>query len=188
MQPAVSVLERVDIDKAECENRRRHDRIELLRGLPVESDHALYESGQMFRSGADMAWYGHARFAVPFADETALVPQTETDEPGIADHDALQAQQFVEIDRLPAGLADGAAPPLDAVLRRMFTLDGETGPGVFQQQEGRRARQEVARDCCNGILRARAQVHGDEALQRLGAEHQRTEFRRTGQVVLYPVP
>lgn len=62
-----------------------------------------------------MARYRHARFAVPFADETALVMQTETDEPGITDHDALQAQQFVKIDRLPASLADGAVPPLDTL-------------------------------------------------------------------------
>ena len=36
------------MDKAECENRCRHDWIDLLRGLLLESDHALYESGQMF--------------------------------------------------------------------------------------------------------------------------------------------
>ena len=52
-------------------------------------------------------------------------------------------------------LADGAAPPLDAVLGRMLALDGEAGPGVFQQQEGRRARQQVARDRRDDILRAR---------------------------------
>lgn len=73
-----------------------------------------------------MVRYRHARFAVPFADETALAMQTETDEPGITDHDALQAQQFVKIDRLPASLADGAAPPLDTI-DQIFIRDGMNG-------------------------------------------------------------
>ena len=61
----------------------------------------------------------HARVAVMLADKAALLAQTELHEAGIADDDLLQAQQLVEIDGSRAGLADGAAPALDTVLRRV---------------------------------------------------------------------
>ena len=110
------------------------------------------------------------------------------DEAGVTDHDALQTQRFVKIDRLPPGLADGTAPSLDAVLRRMLTLDGETRLQVLEQQESGGARQQIARHGGNGFLRARPQVHGDKALQRFRAEHQRTKCWRAGQIVSDAVP
>ena len=73
----------------------------------------------------------HACLAIVLADEAAL----GTQEPEIADHDALQTHEFVEIDGPPAGLGDGAAPPLNAVLPRTLALDGEAGPGFLQQEE-----------------------------------------------------
>ena len=187
VQPAVAVLEGMNIDKAEGENRRGHHGIELRRSLSVECDHAFDEPGQVLWASADVVGDRHARLAIPFADETALAAQSETDETGIADHDALQAQQFVEIDRLPARLADGPAPPLNAVLGWMLAFDGEAGPGILQQQKGRRSRQQVLGDRVDGLLRARLEFHRREAVQRPGAEHERTELRRTGQVVLDPV-
>ena len=54
-------------------------------------------------------------------------PQSEIDEAVIADDDLLQAQELVEVDWLASGLADGAAPALHAVLRRVFALDDVAG-------------------------------------------------------------
>ena len=86
VQPAVTVLKGVGIDKAEGENRRGHHRIELC------CNHAFDEPGQVLRASADMVGDRHARLAIPFSSETALAAQSKTDETGIADHDALQAQ------------------------------------------------------------------------------------------------
>ena len=111
VQPTAAALERMDIDEAEGEDRGGNNRVELLRGLFVEGDHAVYELGQIIRPRAEMVRDRHSCLTVAFPDKTAFRPQTEIDEAGIADHDALQAQQFVKIDWLPAGLADCAAPP-----------------------------------------------------------------------------
>jgi hypothetical protein len=48
----------------------------------------------------------------------------------------LQAKQFAEIDRLASGFAEGAAPALDTLSRRMFTFNFKARAGVFQQQNG----------------------------------------------------
>ena len=77
----------------------------------------------------------HACLAIVLAHKTALGPEAGAQEPKIADHDALQTQQLVEIDGLPTGLCDGAAPSLNAVLPRTLAFDGEAGSGVIQQEE-----------------------------------------------------
>ena len=82
------------------------------------------------------------------------------------------------IDRLLPGLANSAGPSLDAVLRRMLALNGKTRFRILEKQEGGRAREQITRHGGNGLLRARLQVCGDEALQRFGAEDQRTKGRR----------
>ena len=57
VEPAVAVLERVDIQKAEGKSRRCHHGIELMGSLPIEHDHAFDESGQVLRPRASMV--GH---------------------------------------------------------------------------------------------------------------------------------
>jgi hypothetical protein len=51
--------------------------------------------------------------------------QAQTHIARVADHDALQAKQFVEVDRPAPRLADGPAPTLNTILRRMLALDGK---------------------------------------------------------------
>ena len=67
----------------------------------------------------------HARVAIMLTDEAAFVAQAEMHEARVANDDALQPQQFVEVDRTAAGFADGPAPALDAVMRRILVLNGE---------------------------------------------------------------
>ena len=68
------------------------------------------------------------------ANKTTLLTQPQMHEARVTDDDALQPQQFVEIDGAAAGFADNPAPV------RMFVLDREAGLGILQQQEGGRAR------------------------------------------------
>jgi hypothetical protein len=67
----------------------------------------------------------HAGFAVMLADEAAIPAKARFRKARIADDDLLQAQQLVAVEELAAGLANGAAASLDAVLRRSLALDGE---------------------------------------------------------------
>ena len=90
VQPAVPVLERMDIGKAEGQHRCGYNRIELLGGFPVESNHALHQPHQIIRPRADVVGDWHTRVAVMFTDKASLCPHTQMDEAGITDHDALQ--------------------------------------------------------------------------------------------------
>ena len=126
VQPAVPVVKRMDIDKAEGENRCGDYRIELPSGYSVESGQSLYKLHQIIRSSADMVGDWCARLAVVLTDKAAFGPQTQTNKSVVSDHDALQMKEFVAIDRLPPGLADSAGPSLDAILGRMLALNCET--------------------------------------------------------------
>ena len=117
------------------------------------------------------------------ADEPAILPQAKFDEARVTDDDTLQAQKLIQIDRTTSGLADGAAPALDAILRRALSLDRVTGLGVFQRQESCCAGEQVARHFSDRSLRPMWQVHRTEFLQCFGAKDQRTELGRAGQVI-----
>ena len=93
-------------------------------------------------SGADMFGQRHTGFAVMFADEAALMTQAQTHIARVANDDALQAKQFVEVDGLAPRLADGPAPALNAILRRMLAFDGEArfgNPSAAGMQQSARA-------------------------------------------------
>ena len=183
VQAAVAVLERMNIDKAEGQRGGRHNRVDFERRATVERRHAGDQRRQIFRPGADMVRQRHAGVAIMLADKPALLPQTQFDEARIADDDALQTQKLVQIDRTVSRLADGAAPALDAVLRRALSLNGVAGPGIFQEQESSGAGEQVARHLGHDGLRAPRQIHRGKRLQRFGAKDQRTERRRAGQVI-----
>ena len=180
---AVAVLERVNEDEAEGQDRGGNDRIEL-RGL-VRSK-AIIPSIRDGRSSARaLIWSGIGVRAVPvmLADKAAFRAQAQIDKAVVADDDLLQAQELVEIDRLAAGLADGAAPALHAVLRRVLAFDDVARAGILQQQERGGAREQIGRHIGGHFLGAVGEIERDELLERRRAEHERAEFRRAGQVV-----
>ena len=74
----------------------------------------------------------HTGFTVMLADETAFMTQAQTHIARVANNDALQAKQFVEVDRPASGFADGPAPALNAILRRMLALDGKARFRILQ--------------------------------------------------------
>ena len=125
----------------------------------------------------------HARVAIVLTDKAAFVAQSQPHEAGVADDDALQPQQFVEIDRTASGFADGAPPALDAVVRRILVLNGEAGFGVLEEKESRRAREQVGRHIGDGCARARLQVARGQAPQRVRPCDHGTEGGRSRQVV-----
>lgn len=57
------------------------------------------------------------------APESPLVAQAQQHKAIVADDDALQAQHFVEVERLAPGFANGSTPALNALLRRMLAFD-----------------------------------------------------------------
>jgi hypothetical protein len=44
VEPAVSILERMDVDEAECENGSGNNRIEIPRGATIKSRQAVDQS------------------------------------------------------------------------------------------------------------------------------------------------
>ena len=177
----------MDVDEAERQHRGGQHRVELARCLPVEGDHTVDELLQIFRPGTHVAGERLLRLPVPFTDKAALVAQAERYETIVADHDALQAAQFCDVQRLFARLADSVAPALDAGLRRPFAFNREARAGIVEQQERGGPRQEIAGHRRRGVLCSRLQVEGDEAVQPFGTGHQWAEFRRAGEVVLDPM-
>jgi hypothetical protein len=117
---AAQFVRRRVVNEAEGKRGCREDRIEVARGGPVESKQSLYQGHQVFMPGADMFRQRHTGIAVMLADETALMTQAQTHIARVANDDALQAKQFVEVDRPASRLADGPAPALNAILRRML--------------------------------------------------------------------
>ncbi len=61
------------------------------------------------------------------ADEPAVTPQAQMHETFVADHDALQPQQFVQGERRAPGLANRPSPALNTILRRRFAFDDVAG-------------------------------------------------------------
>ncbi len=49
------------------------------------------------------------------------------DKARIADHEPLQSEQLIQVDRLATGFANGPAPTLNTILRRSLPLDGVGG-------------------------------------------------------------
>jgi hypothetical protein len=96
----------------------------------------------------------HTAFAVVLADESAPLPEAEFREAGVAQNDSLQAQQLFAVERLASGLANRAAPALDAIRRRALALDSVARPRVFEQKKCRRTGEQVARKGGDDVLRA----------------------------------
>ena len=98
------------------------------------------------------------------------------------------AGQVERLNDLPyTRLPDGTPPALDPALWSVFSLDGVTRLRILQQQEGRRARQQIARDIGNCSPSPICQIHRREILQCLGAEDQGAERGSSRQVVQNPV-
>ena len=185
--PAVAVLEWMDVDETERQDRGTQYRIELLRNLPVEGDQAADEAGQVFRFRAHVVRDRLLGVSIPLSDKSSLGPQTEVHEARIADHDALQALQFVDVEWVPAGLTDCSAPALDAILRGAFAFDDVARLGVLEQQKRGGARHQIRWHRGGDFLSAGAQVHFDEAVQTIGARHQGAELGCPWEVVLDPM-
>ena len=97
MNAAIPVFERVDVDKAKCEHRGGDHRIDGSPTTTVEGNQAIYERRQSLVTRADMIRKRRARAAIMLTNKSTLLPQPELDETRIANNDALQSQQFVEI-------------------------------------------------------------------------------------------
>lgn len=187
MQPAVPVREGVDVHEAEGQDGGRDHGVERLGGVAVEGDQAVDQARQVVRAGADVIGKGPARVPVVIADEAALVAKAQPDEALVADDDPLQTQQLLPVDGTSTGLADGAAPALDAVLRRPFALDGVAGAGVLQQKEGCGSGQDVLRNRRHDFARPISEVQVDPPLDLGRPIDEGTEGRGAGQVVPKPV-
>ena len=95
--PSVPMLERMDVDEAECD-----DCVEISRGRPVEGDNPFDEIAEVFMARADVLGEGSA-VTIIFAHQSSLLAKPELNEAGIANDAALQAQEFIQALRA-AGL------------------------------------------------------------------------------------
>ncbi|MCY1547857.1 hypothetical protein D9M68_839370 [compost metagenome] len=175
VQSAVSVLERVDVDEAEVEGCGGENRIEVLCRAAVEGSQAVDQRRQIFVSGADMIGDRCARQPIMLADEATLGAQAEMDEARVADDDALQPLQFGAVYRPAAGFTDHLAPALDAILRRIFSLDLEARARILEQQECSGACKQVRRHFGDQPPRFVAEPARNERLECGRAEDHRAE-------------
>jgi hypothetical protein len=98
----------------------------------------------------------------------AFRTQAKVDKAGIADQEALQAEEFVEIQGVLSGLADCLTPALDAVLGWLFALDLEARAEIREQEEGSRPCQDISRDGRDDLLRAGGQISREKSVQDVG--------------------
>src|SRR5579859_1357883 len=159
---SIPVLERVDIDESKREHRCSYHRVEIVLCAMVEGDQPGHKGRNIFMPRADMVWNRPLRIAVMLADEATLLAKAELHEALVADHDALQAKKLLLVERHAARLTDGAAPPLDTILRWPFTFDHIAGLRIFQQQKCSRPRQQVLRNLADDRTSALLPVLRDE--------------------------
>ena len=74
MDTPVAILERVDEDEAERQNRGRNDGVELLGGTDFEGEHPVDQGRKIFGPSAYMLWQWRSRYPVVLADEATLDP------------------------------------------------------------------------------------------------------------------
>src|SRR3954470_14310969 len=126
MNTSIAVLERMNIDESKREHRGRQDGIELCLCRLIESNQARHERSKVLMPRADMIRDRSLRFAIVFTDKAAFLAIAHFYKPFVTDHDALQTQKFLFVERRTPRFADSAAPSLDAILRRAFAFDDVT--------------------------------------------------------------
>ena len=125
---------------------------------------------------------------VPFAEENAVGTQAAAYEARVLDEDALKADDFIERERVLAGLQDRAAPSLQPVARRPFALDLEAGPAVGQQHEAGGARNQMGAGAAHGFPRLGGEVERQKFRERLGAPDDRAEPAGAQEIVAHAMP
>ena len=133
VNPPVPVLEGVHIDKAEGKVRSRNHGIDPARVVAVKIDKALDQAWQIIGVRTDMIGKRHAGIAIMLANEAAFIPKAKRYEAFFAYHDALESQEFVQVEGVLPGLSDGLSPTLNPVLRRSLTFNGVARFRVFQK-------------------------------------------------------
>ena len=95
----------------------------------------------------------------------------------------MQPEDFVERQRVLAGLQHRAAPPLQPVARRALALDLEARAAVGQQHEARRARDQMGAGAADGFARLGGEIQADEFGQRRCAPDDRAKASGAQQIV-----
>ena len=100
----------------------------------------------------------------------------------------MEANDFIEGERVPSSLHDSAAPSLQPGAGRPFALDLEAGPAVGQQHEAGGAGHKMGAGAADGVPRPGGKVCFKEARESLGAPDDRAEAAVAEQVVAHAVP
>ncbi len=127
VNPPVTVLKRMDIDKAKRQNGRSNNRVNFSSIVAIKFNYPVNQLWQSFMARTDMIRKRDARVLLMLADKATFIAKTKTDEPLFTDHDALQTQEFILVERLLASFTDGFAPALYSAVRRRFAFDGVAG-------------------------------------------------------------
>src|ERR1017187_9034214 len=120
---------------------------------------------------------------IPVAQENAVRPQAGPREARVLDQYSMQAQDFVNRQRVLSGLQHRPAPPLQSAARRLFAFDLEAGAAVRQQKETGRARDHVRAGTANDLVRLGPERARAELYERLRPANDRAECRRAEQVI-----
>ena len=127
VDPAITVFERMNIDKAERDHRRSDDRVQFLGPRVCKVDQAFHQGRQVIRPGAYVLGEGRSGVTVVRTHEAAFIAVAHVHETGIRNHEPLKAVQFIPAEGMAAGLGDRLTPALQPVLRRVFSFYREGG-------------------------------------------------------------
>lgn len=183
MQPAVAILEGMQKDEAERDERRRHDRVHFPANPGAHCLPRRHEVRKILRLGADEMDALLIVEADRLADEILEVSEAGRRISRIDDL-SLQRDQVVEpADRylLRPMQAGNEALGLSRCGRLM--LDLETRPGFLGEEIIDRTRQQVGRAALQNIPASLVETPGDGGRDRFGAANGRAIARNTRQVV-----
>src|ERR1035437_582282 len=124
---------------------------------------------------------------IAVAQENAVQPQAGPREARVLDQHGMQAQDFINRQRVLSGLQHRPAPPLQPAARRLFAFDLEAGAAVRPQKETGRAHDHVRAGTSNDLVRLGSERARTELYERLRPVNDRAEGRRAEQVIAYLV-
>lgn len=154
MEPSIPVFEGMDVDEPERESSGGDNRVELPSGTRVKENKGVNQPLKVVGPCGDVLGQRQSGSPIALADESPLLPHSQPDESIISDKDALQAQEFIDAERIATRFGDGAPPPFDAGLRRALSFDGKARSGVSKKQECRCASKDIGRNATGGLSRA----------------------------------
>src|ERR1700674_386572 len=143
MQPPVSVVKMMDIDKSKRRGRCLQDCIyNVCAHSIVRFQHSSHQILEVRRPCTD-EFRQRVAVVIALAQKHTIWPQADAHKPLILYQYPLKPNDLIKSKLVFARLQNGPAPPLQPVARRPFAFDFKTGKAIHQKQEACRTGNEM---------------------------------------------